>query len=75
MRRIRLVRARGASLLLLGQAPSVMDDSVGVQIFRRPATPDGPLDAGDRMFGQQLQDADVLTRSGRGAVPLLQAPA
>ena len=49
MRRIRLVRARGALLLVLGQALGVMDDSVGVQIFRRPATPDGPLDAGDRV--------------------------
>ena len=41
-----------------------MDDSVGVQVFGRPTTPDGSLDAGDWMFSQQLQDTDILTRSG-----------
>lgn len=50
--------------LVLGQALDMLDDSVGVQVFGSPATPDSALDAGDRMFGQQLQDADVLTRSG-----------
>jgi hypothetical protein len=50
----------------------VLDDRLDVIAGAAVAQEDRSLDARHRMLGQELQDADVLPRAGRGAAPLFQ---
>jgi hypothetical protein len=71
-RRGRGVPAFGAALILVGESLDPLDDSIGVQVFRRWTPLNGPLHARDGMLDEQLQNADVLPRTGVRAVTLFQ---
>ena len=58
--------------LPFGQTLRGLNDHIGMQRGFPPAPLYRLLHSGDRMLGQQLQDPDVLTSTGGGAIPGLE---